>query len=215
MAAPSSTPLTGPDPSTPSSAAMATKNSVRLKCQMWRSARMSTQAHHRGEHDGREHGLRQVAQQAGREEHDDQREQRGDQARHRRACPGALVDQRLRHAAAHRKAAAEPRQEIRGAERQQLLVGVEPIAVLLAEHAADRGRLDGARARSSPAPPAGASFRSCRLTSGSPSDGQALRDVAQQRHAARVEIEEVARPRCRRPRRERRPVGSSATACRR
>ena len=147
------------------------------------------QAHDRREHDGGEHGLRQVAQQPGREEHDDQREQRGDEARDRRARPGALVHERLRHAAADGKSPAESRDEIAGAERQQLLIGVEAIAVLLAEHAADRGRLDRgedeARQR----------HREERVQVvptdiWQPEGGQALRHFAQQRHAAGVEIEE-------------------------
>ena len=63
-----------------------------------------------GEHDGRQHGLRQVPEQSGGEEHDDQREHGGHQTRERRACARTLVDERLRHAAAHGEPPAEPRE---------------------------------------------------------------------------------------------------------
>ena len=171
---------------------MATKNSARLKCQMCRSALNVDEAHDGGEHDGREHRLRQVAQQSRRKEHDDQREERGDQARERRARAGALVDERLRHAAAHREPATESREQIAGAKRQQLLVGVEPIAVLLAEHAADGGRLDGGedearqRDRQQLVQVVPADVRQ-------PEGRQALRHLSQQRHALRLEIQESSR----------------------
>ena len=67
----------------------------------------------------------------------------GDQARQRRARAGGLVDQRLRHAAADRKSTAESRGEVGAADGEEFLVGVEPVAVLAREHAADRRGLDG------------------------------------------------------------------------
>jgi hypothetical protein len=61
------------------------------------------EAHDGGEHDGRQHRLRQIPEQSRREDHDEHREDGRDEARERRACARALVDERLRHAAAHRK----------------------------------------------------------------------------------------------------------------
>ena len=75
-------------------------------------------------------------------------------ARKRRARAAALVDQRLRHAAADRETAAEPGGEVRRGEGEEFLVGVEPAAVLGGEHAADGGRLHGAEQEAGEAPAA-------------------------------------------------------------
>ena len=56
----------------------------------------------------------------------------------------ALVHERLRHAAAHREALPERGPEVRRREREELLVGVQPVAVLAREHPADGGRFDRA-----------------------------------------------------------------------
>ena len=58
-------------------------------------------------------------------------------------APRGFVDQRLRHAAAHRKPAPEACREIGSADREELLRRVEPIAVLGGEHPADRRGLHG------------------------------------------------------------------------
>ena len=121
-------------------------------------------------------------------------------ARQRRARAAALVDQRLRHAAADGKAAAEPGGEVRGREREELLVRVEPAAVLGGEHAADGGRLHGAEQE------AGQRQRQQLVqvgpaARGQPDRRQPLRHLAEQLHAARVEPEQRRRQRCRRSRR--------------
>ena len=172
MAAPSSTPLTGPDPSTPSSAAIATKNSARLNRQMCRSARTSTRLMTAASTMAASTGCGRLRSSPDAKSTTISVNSGGDQARERRARARALVDERLRHAAAHGKPAAEPRDEIAGAERQELLIGVEPIAVLLAEHAADRGRLDGAEHEARQRHGQERRSGRCRLTSGSPSDGR-------------------------------------------
>ena len=51
------------------------------------------EAHHRREHDRRQHRLRQVAQQSGRKEHDDQREDGGDETGYRCSCPCTFIDE--------------------------------------------------------------------------------------------------------------------------
>ena len=186
---------------------MATKNSARLKRQMCWSALNLDEAHHRREHDGRQHRLRQVAQQSRRKQHDEQGEEGGDEAGHRCARPGTLVDERLRHAAAHREAATESREEIAGANRQQLLIRVEPIAVLLAEHPADGGRLDGGedearqRDRQQLVQIVPAHGRQ-------PEGGQALRHFSEQRHALRIEVHDPGREHAGHAPRETPPGGS-------
>ena len=214
MAAPRSTPLTGPDPRTPSSAAIDTKNSARLKRQMCFSAAHVDQAHDGRQHDRRQHRLRQIPQQARGEQHDDEREERRDQSGQRRAGPGALVDERLRHAAADGEPAAEPGQQIAGAERQELLVGVETVAVLLREHAADGRRLDGAeheareRQRQERVELVPADVRQARATADPAEPPRAARRPRPRGPAA-------GRRRCSRRRRGTRPAGSSARVCRR
>ena len=60
-------------------------------------------------------------------------EYRGDERRHLRARAGALVDRGLREAAAGGQAAHEAGAEVRDAERDHLLVGVDLVAVLRGE----------------------------------------------------------------------------------
>ena len=143
ITAPTSTPLSSPAPSTPSSAVIATRNSPRCTCQS-RSNSLLHEARDGHEHDRGEHGLRQIAQQVGEKKGDEQDENRAEQSGERRACAAAFIHERLRHAAADRKAVAEARGEICAGEREEFLVAVEPIAVLLGKHLADRRGLDGA-----------------------------------------------------------------------
>ena len=86
-----------------------------------------------------------------------------------------------------------PAADVGDANRQQLLVGVEPVAVLLAEHPANRGGLDSgeheARERNRQEV-----VQLLPAHVGQPQRRQALRHVAEQRDALRLEIE--------RPRRE-------------
>ena len=96
---------------------------------------------HRHEHDGREHGLRQVAQERGEEEGDHGHDARRHEAREGRAGAAPLVHQRLRHAAAHREAVPEAGGQVAAGQREELLVAVEAVAVLAGEHPPDRGGL--------------------------------------------------------------------------
>jgi hypothetical protein len=100
------------------------------------------QARHRHQYDSRQHRLGQRAQQLREEKHHHQNEYRRDGAGQRRSRAPALVDDGLRHAAADRETLAEPRSEVRRAERQKFLVGVQPPVVLGRERAADGGRLN-------------------------------------------------------------------------
>ena len=138
------------------------------------------QARHRREHDRRQHRLRQVAQQPRREQHDEQGEDGRDQSGERRSRAGALVDQRLRHAAAHRKAATESRRA--DCRRQPPAApGWRRTDCRASGRTSGRSRTSRRRARTKPASAIGSSsFRSCRLTAGSPRDGQALRHLAEQ-----------------------------------
>ena len=74
-----------PNPSTPSTATIATANSARLKRQMWRSASICTSPVTADDAIGRQNRLGQMSQQAGKEHHDDEGDERGDQPRQRRA----------------------------------------------------------------------------------------------------------------------------------
>ena len=100
-----------------------------------------------------------------------------------------------------------PDEQIAGANRQQLLVRVEPIAVLLAEHPADRGRLDGGedearqRDRQQLVQIVPAHGRQ-------PEGGQALRHFSEQRHALRIEVHESGREHAAHAPRETPPGGS-------
>ena len=98
----------------------------------------------RHDNDGGQDRLRQVAEQAGEEERDDENDPRGDQARERGARAAAFIDQRLRHAAADRKTLADARRQIRPGESEKLLVAIEAIAMFLGKHPPDRCRLDRA-----------------------------------------------------------------------
>ena len=85
-----------------------------------------------------------------------------------------------------------PASEIAGAKRQKLLIRVEPIAVLLAEHPADGRRLHGAedearqRDRQKLVQILPAHHRQ-------PERRQALRNLSQQRHALCLEVHESSR----------------------
>ncbi len=172
IAAPSNTPLTGPEPSTPNMAAMATRNSARLKRQMCWSALNVDQARDRREHDRRQHRLRQVAQQSRCKQHDEQGEEGRDQAGHRRSRAGALVDQRLRHAAAHRKAATESR-EADCRRRPPATPGWRRTDSRASGRTSGRWRTLSTAASTKPASAIGSSsFRSRRLTAGNPREGR-------------------------------------------
>ena len=94
-----------------------------------RSAAMSTSSMHRRDHDGGERRLGQLLEQAGQEQqrHDGQHgdDEPGDLA----LGPGAAVDGRLREAAVDHHAARQARSEVRGAEAEQLAVGVDLVVV--------------------------------------------------------------------------------------
>ena len=95
--------------------------------------------------DGGKDRLRQIAEQAGEEERDDENDRRGDQARERGARATAFVHQRLRHAATDWKTLTDARREIRPGESEKFLVAIEAIAMLLGKHPPDRCRLDRSR----------------------------------------------------------------------
>jgi hypothetical protein len=105
---------------------------------------------------------------------------------------GVRVDERLGHAAAQPGSAGQPRDEIDRAQRQQLLVGVEAVAVLLSEHPANRGRFHAASTKHAIVS-GRSSFRSCRLTCGSPSDGSPCWMSPTQRHAVPLEVQQSRR----------------------
>ena len=112
----------------------------------------------------------------------------GHQPRERASRAGRLVDKRLRHAAAHRQSAAEAGHQIGAADSQEFLRGVEPIAVLGAEHAADGRRFNRreheARHRQ------GHDLADVRdADHGQPRHRQALRNFAEQRHATAVQVQ--------------------------
>ncbi len=114
-----------------------------------------------------------------------------DATRPESGCPRspALVDERLRHPAAHREAAAEARGEVRGREGEELLVAVETVPVLARERPADRRGLDRAeeearhRERQD-------EVHVGRLDRGKAGHRQALRHLAEERDAALGEAED-------------------------
>ena len=57
------------------------------------------------------------------------------------ARASTFVNERLRHAAADRETATQPRREVGSGEREEFLIGVQPAAMFRREHATDRGRL--------------------------------------------------------------------------
>ena len=175
MAAPSSTPLTGPDPSTLSSAAMATKNSA-AEVPMAERADVD-QAHHRA-------STMAASTGCGRLRSRPVAKSTTISATAWRpgptpACaPWSFL---FTSDATCRRHGSRPSPErFAGAERQQLLAGVEPVAVLWPNMRpiADVRRR---RARSSPAPRERA--RSARAAD--VAEGGRPAHIAQQRHAAR------------------------------
>ena len=144
MTAPTSTPLSKPAQSTPSERGHGDEEFAAMQLPEPLEHFHFHEARDGHEHDRGEHRLRQVAQQVGEKERDDEDDARGDQARERRARAAAFVDERLRHAAADREALADAGGEIRAGEGEQFLVAVEPVAVLLGKHPSDRRRLDRA-----------------------------------------------------------------------
>ena len=73
----------------------------------------------------------------GQEQNDHQNDSCSQRTRKRCLCTATFVNERLRHAAADRKTAADSCGQIGSGKRQKLLIGVEPSAVLRREHAAD------------------------------------------------------------------------------
>jgi hypothetical protein len=143
----------------------------------------------RHEDDGREHGLGQVAQEPREEEGDRRDDAGGEEAGEGRSGPAPLVHQGLRHAAAHREAPAEAGGEVAPGQREELLVAVEPVAVLAGERPADRDRLDG--------PEQEAGHRQGQeevevggVDAGQAGGGEALRHLAEERHPPVRETEE-------------------------
>src|SRR6266550_6668169 len=67
----------------------------------------------------------------------------------RSARAALFIDQRLRRASAHRKAATQSSSEIRYRERQIFLISVEPSAMLGGKHSANCSRLDRAEKKAS------------------------------------------------------------------
>src|SRR6266576_2656976 len=67
----------------------------------------------------------------------------------RSARTALFIDQRLRRAAAHRKATTEPGNEIRCRKRQIFLISVESSAMLGGKHSANCSRLDCAEKKAS------------------------------------------------------------------
>ena len=88
-----------------------------------------------------QHRLGQVLEQRCEHEHRDQDQQRGDQRRHLGAGTRALVDRRLRKAAATREPAKQSRAGVRDAQRYQLLVGIDLVSVLRREVVSGAERL--------------------------------------------------------------------------
>ena len=84
----------------------------------------------RRDDDGRERRLGQLLEQAGQEQQRHDRERGDDEAGHLALGAGAAVDGRLREAAVDDHAARQARSEIRGAESEQLAVGVDLVVVL-------------------------------------------------------------------------------------
>src|SRR5690348_12211876 len=58
------------------------------------------------------------------------------------ARTGVFINERLRSATAHRKAATDSSEQVRRRECQIFLVGIETSTVLRSEHATNRGRFD-------------------------------------------------------------------------
>ena len=215
IAAPSSTPLTGPDPSTPTSAAIATKNSVRLNRQMCRRAWMSTRPMTAARTIAASTGCGRFRSSPDANSDDDQREGRGDQSRQRRARAGALVDERLRHAATDREPAAEPRQ--RDWQRQWPATPDWPGTGCRASgRTCDRWPMSPPRrGRSSQGLSGRSAFSSCRLTSGQPERRQTLGNLTQERDARSPRGRILAPRACRRSPRGMPLADASARACRR
>ena len=197
--APISTPRRRPEPSTPSSAATATTNSAR--CERHRRASASTlnEAGDRDSTIAASTGCGRSRSRPERNRHDHEHDQRRDQARERRARAAALVDERLRHAAADRKAAPEAGGEVRGGEREELLVRVDAVAVLLRANMRPMAAVSTAPSRKH-AIASGSSVvrRRCQLHGRQPEARQALRHLAEQLDAAVREVEHRAPRRCRR-----------------
>ena len=132
------------------------------------------EAHDGGEDDGRQNRLGQVPEQPDAKSTTTSVKSAATRPEMRRARAGRFVDQRLRHAAAHWQSPAEAREQVGGAQREEFLVGVEPIAVLLREHPADGGRFDGREDEARHRQRQQRDSARARLTSGRPSERQAL-----------------------------------------
>jgi hypothetical protein len=170
------------------------------------------EAGHGHEHDGGEHGLRQIAQQVGEKERDDEMMPAAIKPESGVRAPPLSLTSDCDMPPLIGKPWPSPTRDSPG-EREEFLVAVEPVAVLLGEHPPDRRRLDRAEEESTPAP--AASVRASRLMHrGQRRQRQAARHFAEQLHAVRAEIDERSPRRFRRSRRRARPVCSAAASFR-
>ena len=152
--APSSTPLAGPDPRTPSSAAIATANSVRLNRQMVRSAWTSTRPMTAASTIAARTGCGRLRSSPEAKSTTTSVNSVATSPETGVLAPALSFTSDCDMPPLTGNAAAQPGEQVGAAEREQLLVRVEPAAVLLREHPADGRGLDGARARSRRARPA-------------------------------------------------------------
>ena len=103
-------------------------------------------------------------------------------------APAAFVNERLRHASAYWKPAAEPGGEIRRGKREEFLIRIKPAAMFGREHATDRGCLH--RAEQKAGERQRQQFVPIRPLNRGESEGrQPLRNFTQQFHAARFQAE--------------------------
>ena len=144
MAAPSRTPLTGPEPRTPSSATIDTKNSVRLKCQMCRRAATSTRLITAASTMAASTGCGRFRSRPEANSTTTSVKTAATSPDSGVRAPALSLTSDCDMPPLTGNPRPSPATQIAGAERQELLVGIEPVAVLLREHPADGRRLDGA-----------------------------------------------------------------------
>mmetsp|Transcript_61448 Transcript_61448/g.180310 ORF Transcript_61448/g.180310 Transcript_61448/m.180310 type:complete len:428 (+) Transcript_61448:569-1852(+) len=96
---------------------------------------------HRADHDRGQHELREVVEEGRQEEHHEKHEEARHQARELGLRPGRVVHRGPREAARHRIAGEHGPDEVREAQRQELLARVDVVAVLRGEVLPDGDRL--------------------------------------------------------------------------